>query len=156
MKIKKNILVNIDYRLSDEENNLLNEEEQELIYLHGGYGHVFEALEDILEGKKAGDTFNVTLTPEQAFGEYKDELVAKEELSELPEEIAVGMELDATDESQKDIIYMVTDIQDDFAILDANHPLAGLTLTFEGTIMELEELSDEAIKELLAHENHEH
>jgi len=156
MKIKKNILVNIDYQLKDEENNLLNEEEQELIYLHGGYGHVFEALEDILEGKEAGDTFNVTLTAKQAFGEYKEELVVKEKLSELPEDVAVGMELDATDESQKAIIYLVTNIQDDFAILDANHPLAGLTLTFDGRVMELEELSDAAIKELLEHERHEH
>ena len=48
MKITKNILVNIDYRLTDADNNHLNPEEEELIYLHGGYGHIFQDLEDHL------------------------------------------------------------------------------------------------------------
>ena len=78
MKITKDILVHITYRLSDAENNQLNANEEELIYLHGGHGHVFEELENVLEGKSAGDTFKVTLTPSQAFGEYKDELVVQE------------------------------------------------------------------------------
>ena len=157
MKITKDILVHIEYRLSDEENNHLNPDEGELIYLHGGHGHIFQELEDALDGKKAGDTFKVTLTPSQAFGEYKEELAEKEPLSELPEDIFVGMELDASEEdSDESLIYVVTNIQDDFAVLDANHPLAGLTLTFEGKITELEELTPEGIKEILEHEKHEH
>ena len=67
------------------------------------------------------------------------------------------MELDASDEeSQEKLIYVVRDIQEEFAILDANHPLAGLTLTFEGKITEIEEITPEGIKEILAHEHHEH
>lgn len=154
MKITKNILVNIDYRLSDEHGNHLNPGEEELIYLHGGYGHVFSELEDALEGKNVDDSFKVTLTPAQAFGEYKEELVVREALSELPEDIYIGMELDTEDASH--IVYVVTNIEDDFALLNANHPLAGLTLTFEGKITELQELSEEEAKELLEHEHHHH
>jgi len=157
MKITKNTLVHIEYRLSDTDNNHLNPDEGELIYLHGGYGHIFEKLEDVLEGKEAGDTFKVTFTPQEAFGEYEEALVIKEAVSELPQDLFIGMELDASDEESKDsLIYVVTNIQDDFAILNANHPLAGLTLTFDGNITELEELSDEAIKEILEHKHHEH
>ncbi|MDD2790316.1 MAG: FKBP-type peptidyl-prolyl cis-trans isomerase [Sulfurimonas sp.] len=157
MQITKNILVNIEYRLSDENNNHLNPDEGELIYLHGGHGHIFQELEDALEGKKAGDTFKVTLRPEQAFGLHNEELLVQEPLSELPEDIFIGMELDGLDEqTQESILYVVTDIEDDFATLNANHPLAGLTLTFEGTITELEELTQEGIDEILAHEHHEH
>ena len=154
MKITKNILVNIDYRLTDADNNHLNPEEEELIYLHGGYGHIFQDLEDVLEGKEVGDTFKVTLAPSQAFGEYKEELVVKEPLSELPEDIFIGMELEGAED--EDLIYSVTHIEDDFALLNANHPLAGLTLTFEGTVTELQELNDEEIKEILEHEHHDH
>lgn len=157
MKITKDILVHIDYRLSDENNNHLNPEEEELIYLHGGYGHVFQKLEDALEGKTAGDTFKVTLLPTEAFGEYKESLIVQEPLSALPEDIFIGMELDASSEdSDESLIYVVANVQDDFAILNANHPLAGLTLTFEGKIMELEELTPEGIKEILEHDEHEH
>lgn len=156
MKITKNTLVHIDYTLKDKEDNILNEDEKELIYLHGGYGHVFQTLEDVLEGKEAGDAFKVTLTPQQAFGEYDDELVVKESLGELPEEIEVGTELDVVDDSKEELIYIVTEIGDDYAILDANHPLAGLTLTFEGRVMELEELGEDAIKEILEHEEAHH
>ncbi len=155
MKITKNILVNIEYRLSDADGNHLNPEEEELIYLHGGYGHIFQELEDALEGKEAGDTFKVTLTPKQAFGEYKEELIVQEALSELPEDIFIGMELEGSDEESQ-LIYVITNIGDDSALLNANHPLAGRTLTFEGKITELQELSDEEAKELLEHEHHDH
>ncbi|DAB30521.1 MAG TPA: peptidylprolyl isomerase [Sulfurimonas sp. UBA12504] len=157
MKITKNILVHIHYRLSDEENNHLNPEEEELIYLHGSHGHIFDELEDALEGKKAGDTFKVTIPCEQAFGIYKEELIVNEPLSELPEDIFIGMELDSFDEeTQETLIYVVTNIEDDFALLNANHPFAGRALTFEGTITELEELTPEGIQEILAHEHHDH
>lgn len=157
MRITKNILVHIEYKLSDENNNHLNPDEGELIYLHGGYGHIFDKLENTLEGKKAGDTFKATFAPSEAFGEFDEQLIVQEPLSELPEDVYVGMELDTSDEdSQSTNIYVVTDILNDCATLDANHPLAGLTVTFDGTITELEELTEEGIKEILAHEDHEH
>jgi len=156
MKITKNVLVELDYKLTDEDNNHLNPEEEELIYLHGGYGHVHEALEEALEGKTEDEAFKIVLTPAQAFGEYDEKLVVKELLSDLPEEIYVGMELDSADDDAEEegIIYVVKEIQDEFAILDANHPLAGLTLTFEGKVGKLQELNEDEIEELLAHNHH--
>jgi FKBP-type peptidyl-prolyl cis-trans isomerase SlyD len=157
MKITKNILVELDYRLTDEDNNHLNPEEEELIYLHGGYGHVHEALEEALEGKAEDEEFKIVLTPTQAFGEYDENLVVKELLSDLPKELYVGMELDSADDDAEEegTIYIVKEIQEEFAILDANHPLAGLTLTFEGKVVNLQALSEDEIEELLAHDHHE-
>jgi FKBP-type peptidyl-prolyl cis-trans isomerase SlyD len=157
MKITKNILVNIHYRLTDEENNHLNPEDDELIYLHGGYGHIFEDFEKALEGKKVGENFKVTLSPQRAFGLYREDLVVREPIDELPEDIFTGMELDGMDEvSNETLIYTVTDMEDDFAILNANHPFAGRTITFEGTVVELQSLSDEEVAVLLAHEEEHH
>jgi len=157
MKITKNILVNIQYRLTDEENNHLNPNDDELIYLHGGYGHIFEDLEKALESKEVGDNFKVTLLPQRAFGLYREDLAVKESIDELPEDIFIGMELDGMDEvSNETLIYTVTDIEDDFAILNANHPFAGRTVTFEGTVMELQSLSDEEAAALLAYEEEHH
>ena len=155
MKIEKNILVNIEYRLSDEHGNHLNPDEEELIYLHGFYGHVFEDLELALEGKEVGESFKISLTPERAFGVYKEELLIQEPLEDLPDDIFVGMELDGEDEvSGESLIYTVTNLQGTQATLNANHPLAGLTLTFDGKIVELQKLSEAEVQELLAHEEH--
>ncbi|MBE0515719.1 FKBP-type peptidyl-prolyl cis-trans isomerase [Sulfurimonas sp.] len=150
-KIKKNTLVSMLIKLEDKEGNIIDESE-ELMYLHGGYNQIFQKLEDELEGKKIGDTFHVTLTPAEAFGEYDESLVLKELLKDLPEDIHVGAELDGEEEG---IVYVVESIEEMHAILNANHELAGIPLVASGKILEIEQLSDEAAEELLKVE-HQH
>jgi FKBP-type peptidyl-prolyl cis-trans isomerase SlyD len=156
MTITKDTLVSLDYRLTDAEGNLLNPDEEELIYLHGGYGQIFKKVEEALEGKSVGDSVRVVLSPAEAFGDYDEALVVEESLSELPEELAVGMEIDGyTEESPDDVvIYTVAEIRGDTAVLDGNHPLAGKSLVFEGTVEEIQELDEEAVREILEHEHH--
>lgn len=144
-KIKKNTLVSMLIKLEDEEGNIIDESE-EFIYLHGGYNQIFQKLEDALEGKKVGDTFHVALAPAAAYGEYDETLVLKELLKDLPEDTAVGTELDGEEEG---IVYVVESIDEKYAILNANHELAGITLVASGKILEIEQLSDEAAEELL-------
>lgn len=156
MTITKDTLVSLDYRLTDAGGNLLNPDEEELIYLHGGYGQVFKKVEEALEGKSVGDSVDVELSPAEAFGEYDASLVVEEARSELPEEIDIGMELDGYLEERPDdvIIYTVTELRDDTAVLDANHPLAGKRLRFEGTVQEIQELDETAVREILEHHHH--
>ncbi len=157
MTITENALVSLDYRLTDTEGNLLNPDQEPLIYLHGGHGHLFRKVEEALEGKSVGETFHVTLSPGEAFGDYDKELVVEEPLSELPDEITVGMEIDGYMEESPDdvIIYTVTELHEEYAVLDGNHPMAGMSLIFEGTVQDVQELSEEAIREILEH-HHDH
>lgn len=150
--IKKNTLVSMLIKLEDEEGNIIDESD-EFMYLHGSYAQIFQKLEDALEGKKVGDTFHVRLTPAEAYGEYDETLVLKELLKDLPEDIAVGTELEGEEEG---IVYMVESIEEKHAILDANHELAGIALVASGKILEIEQLSDKAAKELLEAEHHHH
>ncbi|EDZ63383.1 peptidylprolyl isomerase, FKBP-type [Sulfurimonas gotlandica GD1] len=158
MEIARNRLVHIEYTLHDADGIHLNPNEGELIYLHGGYGHIFSELENALDGKVVDDTFKVTLSPQEAFGEFEEELLFTEELSELPEDIYVGMELDGdSDElSEKNIIYTIMNINDEYATLNGNHPLAGKTLTFEGLITEIQELNEDEVQAILEHDTHHH
>lgn len=149
-KIKKNTVVSMLIKIEDQEGNIIDESE-ELMYLHGGYGQIFQKLEDELEGKKVGDTFYVALTPAEAFGEYNDSLVLKELLEDLPEDIAVGTELDGEEEG---IVYVVESMDEEYAILNANHELAGIPLIASGKILEIEQLSDEGAQALLKAEDH--
>lgn len=149
-KIKKNTVVSMLIKLEDEEGNIIDQNE-ELMYLHGGYSQIFQKLEDELEGKKAGDTFRVFLTPADAFGEHDDSLVLKELLEDLPEDIAVGTELDGEEEG---VVYVIESMDEEYAILNANHELAGIALIASGKILEIEQLSEEAAQELLKAEAH--
>ena len=158
MTITKNTIVPLDCRLSETSGNLL-EDSQELIYLHGGYGQIFKPLEEALEGKKVGDTFRVEIPAAEAFGEFDESTVVSESLDELPEEIAVGMEIDGYIEENQDdvIVYTVTEIRDGRATLNANHPLAGRDLVFEGTIEEIIQASEETVRQILEHQDeHDH
>jgi FKBP-type peptidyl-prolyl cis-trans isomerase SlyD len=104
----------------------------EVSYLHGGYGHLFEALEKALEGRGAGESLRVQLEPEQAFGEYDAELLRVEALERYGDGVAVGMEIE---EDAK--LYTVTDVADGKVVLDANHPLAGMALRFSCVILSI-------------------
>ena len=102
----------------------------ELTYLHGGHGQLLPALEETLEGKSAGESVRVQLEPEQAFGEYDAALVRVEPVERYGEGLAVGMEIEEAGE-----LYIVTDVADGKAVLDANHPLAGMALRFALVIL---------------------
>ena len=156
MKIAKNTLVYLQYTLHDANGVHHNPNEAELIYLHGGYGHIFPEFENAIDGKVVDDTFKLTLPPEDAFGEYDEELFVKEKLSNLPKDIYVGMELDGDSEESPEevVIFTVMDIRDDYATLNGNHPLAGKTLTFEGVITKIQELEEEAVRRILEHGTH--
>lgn len=157
MIVTKNCLVTLDYTVFDTENNLLDSGAQPLIYLHGGYGDVFEKIEKALEGKSIGESIHIQLSPKEAFGEYKQELVLIEDRTQFEDDLEVGQNVEMVFSEGEDeeivLTYSVVEILEDKVILDANHPLAGVTIIFDGTVIGLREAtSDEIEKRLLAHE----
>ncbi len=152
MNIKKDALVSIKMILSDEHGNVIEENEEEIIYLHGGYGHIFKKLEEELEGKEVGNEFDVKLSASEAFGEFREDLILREPLSEMPIDVAVGMELDG--EEEEGVIYQVIEMDETHAILDGNHPYAGVAMIATGEVMEIEYLSTEAIAKILEDDHH--
>ncbi|MBP7580953.1 MAG: peptidylprolyl isomerase, partial [Vogesella sp.] len=132
MQIVKNSVVTIHYEMYDADNTLLDKTEEPIAYLHGGYDGIFPLVEEALHGKAVGESITVTLTPDDAFGEPEEELVRVEPLDVLPEEVEVGMMFEADDPETGDVIlFRVTDVADGKAVLDGNHPLAGLTIRFQ-------------------------
>jgi FKBP-type peptidyl-prolyl cis-trans isomerase SlyD len=155
--ITKNCLVTLDYTVFDTENNLLDSGAQPLIYLHGGYGDVFEKIEKALEGKSIGESIHIQLSPKDAFGEYKQEFVLIEDRNQFEDDLEVGQNVEMVFSEGEDeeivLTYSVVEILEDKVILDANHPLAGVTIIFDGTVIGVREAtSDEIEKRLLAHE----
>jgi FKBP-type peptidyl-prolyl cis-trans isomerase SlyD len=113
----------------------------EMSYLHGGYGHMLDALERAVEGKSPGESVLVQLEPEQAFGEYDAELVRVEPLTRYGEGIAVGMQIE-----EDDRLYIVTDVGGGSVVLDANHSLAGMALRFSLVILTVRQATEEEVR----------
>jgi len=113
----------------------------QLSYLHGGYGEMLEALERALDGKGPGESVLVQLEPDQAFGDYDAGLLRVEPLERYGEGLSIGMQVEENDK-----LYRVTDVGGGKAVLDANHPLAGMALRFSLVILTVREASEEEVR----------
>jgi len=149
MKIAKNTVVTVHYKLSDAQGNLIEEGREPMVYLHGGYENTLPKIEEALEGKEAGFDITIQVEPEDAFGEYDAELVKVEARSHLPNPLEVGMQFEGTPEEgdgdNSGLIFTVTDITDDKVVLDGNHPLAGMALRFWLNVKEVRAATEEEI-----------
>ena len=112
----------------------------ETSYVHGGYGGLLGGLERALEGKAAGESVDVQLDPEDAFGDYDAELVRLEPAERYGAGIAPGMEVE-----EDGGLYLVTDVADGKVVLDGNHPLAGMALRFSIDVLAVRNAKPEEI-----------
>lgn len=150
MQIRPNVWVTVHYRLSDSQGEPIENGERQMTYLHGGYGAVFEGIERALEGKAVGDEASVYLEPHDSFGDYDAELVRLVSRDALPEGLEAGMTFEGVPGEEPDgLLYTVTDFTDEVAVLDGNHPLAGLSLHFDLKVTELREATPEEIADEL-------
>ena len=102
-QIVKDSVVTLKYTVSDADGNLIDDGSTPLVYLHGGYEGIFQLIEEALEGRKVGEQLTVRLQPEDAFGEYDEELVLLEDISQFPDNIEVGMAFERmADEDDED------------------------------------------------------
>ncbi|AUL99948.1 MAG TPA: peptidylprolyl isomerase [Pseudothauera hydrothermalis] len=145
-EIVKDTVVTLNYTVRDPEGNMIDDGAHPLVYLHGGYDGIFPVLEELLQGKKVGERFQVKLQPEDAFGEYDEDLVLIEDASLFPENIEVGMSFErVTDNGEEEVIYRITDIADGKVVVDGNHPLAGTALVFDLTVAAVRKASADEI-----------
>ncbi len=133
--------MSLKVEMHDAQGTLLDAPGEPITYLHGGYGGMLEALERALEGMLPGADVRLQLEPDQAFGEYDAALVRLAPLERYGSGLAVGMEVE--EESR---IYRVTEIAGGQAVLDANHPLAGLALRFFMKVLSVRSATPEEIE----------
>ena len=97
------------------------------------------------------------MTAEQAFGEIQEQLVRVEEVGLFPPDIAVGMMFETHDpETMEAMQFRITDIDAGKVTVDGNHPLAGMALRFEATVLDVREASEEEIMHGHVHGEHGH
>jgi FKBP-type peptidyl-prolyl cis-trans isomerase SlyD len=134
MKITPQCVVGLTWTLKDTLGEVLDELDEPVEFLLGG-NDLLAKIEEALQGHEPGDTTDLHLEPEDAFGEYDEQLVFLELRKIFPAELEEGMTFDgmalpgeSSMETPKDKIYTVTEIYPDHVVLDGNHPLAGIAL----------------------------
>jgi len=161
MQIARNKVVRIDYTLTTDANEVIDSSSdgEPLTYLHGAR-NIIPGLESALEGKQAGDKLNVRVEPADAYGVRDDRLIqmVPREMFEDSSEIQVGMQFHSEDPEGNMTVVTVTNTTEDTITVDANHPLAGVPLTFAVTVVEVRDATTEEVEHGHVHgpEGHHH
>jgi len=135
--VETNSLVTLNYRISMENGQpLISTFEGQPATLQLGANEMMPALEQCFIGLEEGAEEKFTLTPEQAFGPHREELieiVARKHMPEEDIEPMSVMEFTAPDGSRYS--GLVREIDQEKAVIDFNHPLAGKTIHLEVQII---------------------
>ncbi|MFQ3786811.1 FKBP-type peptidyl-prolyl cis-trans isomerase [Halomonas sp. A29] len=148
MQIAQNSVVAFHYTLTNDAGEVLDSSEgrQPLTYLHGA-GNIIPGLEKQLEGREAGEKLNVTVSPEEGYGEVQPQLVQEvpRDAFQGVEAVEPGMQFQAQTQGGP-LMVTVTKVEGDTVTVDGNHPLAGQKLNFDVEISNVREASQEEIE----------
>lgn len=148
MLIEDPCVVSLTWKLTDGQNRPIDELTQPVEFYFGG-DDLLAKVEEALAGHAAGDALQLHLEPEQAFGDYRAELVCFEDRQLFPENLETGMAFEglppghATPDMPADAIYIVTEIYPSHVVLDGNHPLAGMSLRLDMQVQAVRAATEE-------------
>lgn len=144
MKIEKNSVVRFHYSVSEAGQPALeSSRDRDPLAIMIGHGNIIPGLEAAMLQRAAGDTFQVTVAPDQAYGERRDGLNQR-----IPKKLfknarlVPGMQVVLPTEMGPRAM-TVLKVGMSVVDVDLNHPMAGKTLDFDVEIIEVREASDE-------------
>jgi len=148
MQVTVNRVVTIHYTLTDDSGTVLDQADagQPLVYIHGA-GNIIPGLEKALADKQSGDQVDVTIAPEDAYGERVESMVqtVPRKMFQGIDNIEPGMRFQADGNTGR-VLVSVTKVEDDQVTIDGNHPLAGETLTFAVEIADVRDATAEELE----------
>ncbi len=156
MKIEKNTAVTLRYKVTDANRLPLEESQEPMVYLHGGYGNTFAKLEQALEGQVEGYQTTLELQPQDAFGLRDESLVQTIPKSQFPPGVKVGGRLQGQDDSGHARAFTVMKIKGDKVLLDGNHPFAGKALRLSVAVTGVRVATETEIEHRHVHGEHGH
>jgi FKBP-type peptidyl-prolyl cis-trans isomerase SlyD len=153
MKVIRNSVVALKYEVLDGRGEVVDRG-QDLVYLHGGHGGIFPKVEEALADKETGERVRVRLEPDDAFGSRDPGLVRVEPRSRLRGQVKVGMRVQGEaqhEDHSHPVSFRVVKVGEQEVTLDGNHPLAGQTIEFRCTVLDVRPASPEEIAHGHAH-----
>jgi len=151
MEINQQCVVALTWTLKDTVGETLDVLDEPVEFLVGG-DDLFATIESALQGHEQGDKVDLHLEPEQAFGDYNENLIFLESRALFPLELEEGHTFDGhglpegcSADAPKDALYTVTEIYPEHVVLDGNHPLAGIALRLHLKVEAVREATEEEI-----------
>ncbi|PYE53539.1 FKBP-type peptidyl-prolyl cis-trans isomerase [Deinococcus yavapaiensis] len=146
MRITQNKVVELDYvlRVGGEVVDQSDPDEP-LAYLHG-HNNIIPGLERALEGKSVGDSFQVTVPPEEGYGERDEENVQILPREDFEDDVEVGASYFAQSEDGSITPLTVVEVLPEGVKVDFNPPLAGETLDFQVTVRTIRDATPEELE----------
>lgn len=137
-KITEQCVVALTWTLTDSVGQELDVLDDPVEFLVGG-DDLLSAIDAALIGKAVGDTIDLYLQPEHAFGDYDEKLVFLESRDKFPDDIEEGMCFEGlpdgcNPEADPHTIYAITELYPEHVVLDGNHPLAGIAIKLHAKI----------------------
>jgi len=132
LRIGPEVAATLAYRLFDAEGSLVEAGgEQEPLDVLFGFAQLPVEVEQALEGAAVGESRTVLLSAERAFGPRLPDAMLEVDRGELSPEARVGDELEAENNAGQTVFLRVVELDEERAVLDANHPLAGQSIQLE-------------------------
>ena len=146
-RVKENLVVAIDYRLIVDGEEIDSSTEREPLAFLQGHGNIIPGLESEMLGLKIGESKDVIVSPADGYGEIDEEAFMEIPSNQFPENIPVevGTELQVENEEGKPAYARIEQIENNIALLNFNHPLAGKELHFSVKVVAIREPSEEEL-----------
>ena len=151
MEITEQCVVALTWTLKDTLGEELDVLDEPVEFVIGG-GDLFVCIERALQGHSAGESISLHIEPEEAFGDYNEELIFLERRELFPQALEEGHTFDGhglpngcSPDAPKDALYTVTEIYPEHVVLDGNHPLAGIALRLSLRVNSVRDATEEEI-----------
>jgi len=148
MAIEPNKVVTMNFKLTDDEGNILDSTEKggPFSYLTGKK-MILPKLEDAVGNMIIGTKKNVRLEAVDAYGNYNDEIVQVVGKENFPEDfdLKVGLSYVASNPDGVQMPFVITEIEGDSVTIDFNHPLAGKNLSFDVELLDVRDATAEEL-----------
>ncbi|MFT6031364.1 MAG: FKBP-type peptidyl-prolyl cis-trans isomerase SlyD [Oleiphilaceae bacterium] len=140
----------LDYWLKNPLGEIVDTSEggQPMTFIEGA-GQVIEGIQKAVLGRNVGDLIEVTIPPQLAYGLHLPELVSDMHISAFDgvDEILVGMKFQTNTGGEAKIVKVIS-VNSDSVTVDANHPLAGISLVFDIEVLSVRNADEDDVLSL--------
>ena len=149
MQVTPQCVVALTWTLKDTMGEVLDELDEPVEFLVGGQD-LLPKIEEALQGHETGDKLELHIEPEEAFGDFDEQLIFLEPRTLFPAELEEGMTFEglpagSNPDAPKNALYTVTEIYPEHVVLDGNHPLAGIAIRLNLKVEGVREATEEEI-----------
>lgn len=140
-------VISIHYTLTDKSGQTIDSSvgQEPLSYIEGGQ-QIIPGLEKQIQPLKTKDKKKIEVPADEAYGVRDERFVLEVPLDRLPvKNLQIGQQFQVSEDPNSPP-FMVTQVTATHAILDANHPLAGMDLTFDVEVVEIREATSEELQ----------